>query len=445
MKFNVENNYFDYVKEHPEYKVIIYGAGNVARKYYRYFGHIDFFCDKNAKNIGSIDHIPCVTIDELTDFNGKLIVLVCIQNRKIADEVCQSFENLGMHAELFYFYENVAFSRFDFSKYRYIPALKDKLKIRIVYSDDGWVFGKFANKLQDELTKMGHEVEVGDTEDITADVNHYISYGRLSQFCNTANTVKTTMITHIDCQMKRDLIAFQAQHGAVGICMSAETMNMLASWGIPRDKLCYINPAQDGVIRPRKIVLGITNRCHGEYDFRKRDDLILKVCQNLDPQFFRLKIMGNGWDEIVQEIQTLGFEIEYYNEFDKETYIQLMQSLDYWLYYGFDEGAMGFLDALAAGVKTIATPQGYHLDTKCGLTHPCKTIDDFINTLMRIQNEKKSIINAVKDWTWENYATKHLEIWNYLTGTAELKRLYEHQSEYLDGIYSLYISDNRKL
>ena len=69
-----------------------------------------------------------------------------------------------IYAELFYFYENVAFSRFDFSKYRYIPALKDKLKIQIVYSDDGWVFGKFANKLQDELTKMGHEVEVGDTE-----------------------------------------------------------------------------------------------------------------------------------------------------------------------------------------------------------------------------------------------------------------------------------------
>ncbi len=64
---------------------------------------------------------------------------------------------------------------------------------------------------------------------------------------------------------------------------------------------------------------------------------------------------------------------------------------------------------------------------------------------MQIQNEKKSVINAVKDWTWENYAKKHLEIWTYLTGTAELKNLYEHQSEYLDGIYSLYISDNRKL
>ena len=151
--------------------------------------------------------------------------------------------------------------------------------------------------------------------------------------------------------------------------------------------------------------------------------------------------MGAGWDEIVVQIRQMGFEVEYYNEFDKHIYKQLMPSLDYWLYYGFDEGAMGYLDALAAGVKTIATPQGFHLDIEGGLAFPCNTIEEFVRALKQIQDEKKKISDAVKNWTWENYAKKHLEIWHYLTKTKSLKNLYEHQNEYLDGIFSMIISD----
>ena len=164
----------------------------------------------------------------------------------------------------------------------------------------------------------------------------------------------------------------------------------------------------------------------------------------MDPAFFKLKIMGSGWDIIVRQLRKLDFEVEYYNAFDKDIYRDLMTSLDYWIYYGFDEGAMGYLDALAAGVKTIATPQGYHLDTKCGLTFPCRTIQDFIDTLKKIQEEKREIANAVKDWTWDNYAKKHLEIWQYLTRTKTMDELYRHQSEYIDGIFSLLIDEIKK-
>ena len=101
--------------------------------------------------------------------------------------------------------------------------------------------------------------------------------------------------------------------------------------------------------------------------------MILEVCRHLEARFFKLKIMGAGWGEIVSQLEQLGFEVEYYAEFNREIYKTLMTSLDYWIYYGFDEGAMGYLDALAAGVKTICTPQGYHLDTRCGLTYPCNT------------------------------------------------------------------------
>lgn len=438
---NVTDNYFDYVKKHPECIVVVYGAGDMSRKNYKYMGHIDFFCDQNAKCIKSIDNIPCLIPEELINFNNKVIILICIKQKTLVDEICLTLEKLQIDAEVFYFFENTAFSRFEYAQYKHVLIPRDKLQIRIVYLNDDWILKKFAYKLQSELSKLGQEVDIADVESSTADVNHYIGYWQLNKFYSESHKVRTTMITHIDCLMKKDLIQFQAQNGAVGICMSADTMNKLSLWGVPRDKLCYVNPAQDGEIEPKKIVLGITNRCYKEIDFRKRDDMILKICENLKPCCFKIKIMGTGWNEIVEKIRKIGFEVEYFEYFDREIYKELMPSLDYWIYYGFDEGAMGFLDALAAGVKTIATPQGYHLDVKSGLTYPCSTISDFISVLRHIQNEKEEIVNAVKDWTWENYAKKHLEIWQYLTGAKPLKELYGHQSEYMDGIFSLLVSD----
>ena len=95
---------------------------------------------------------------------------------------------------------------------------------------------------------------------------------------------------------------------------------------------------------------------------------------------------------------------------------------------------MGYLDALAAGVKTIVTPQGYHLDTRDGLTYPCRTIPDFIRVLSELEQEKRRIREAVSDWTWENYTKKHVEVWNYILGDDNV---YQNKHRYEDGIFSV--------
>ena len=77
---------------------------------------------------------------------------------------------------------------------------------------------------------------------------------------------------------------------------------------------------------------------------------------------------------------------------------------------------MGFLDALSAGVKTIVTPQGFHLDVEKGIDYSCRTIDQFTNVLYDLQYEREKRIASVADWTWENYAKKHMEVWEYLWG-----------------------------
>lgn len=455
MKLNVNDDYFDYVKKNPECKIVVYGAGNEARKRCRQIGHIDYFCDQRAKSIGMINKTPCLLPEELKLLEERLIVLICIKEKKLVNEICVQLEKILNDAEIFSFFENPSFediynkmscpesmkARFDKGKYKYCFNERESLKIRIVYKSDGWILGKFAENLEKELLKLGQMVDIAPCEDLKADINHFIIYENLSIIDKRADSVRTTMITHVNCLKMLEQIKYQAENNVVGICMSSDTLRNLSAFGVPRDKLCYVNPAHDAQIRPKKIVLGITNRRYDTYDMRKREDLILQVCKQLNPLFFKLKIMGSGWDETVNQLKNLGYEVDYYDEFNKELYIRLMSSLDYWIFSGFDEGGMGYLDALAAGVKTIVTPQGFHLDAKEGLTYPCSTIDDFIRTLEKFQQEKKKIIDTVKEWTWENYAKKHLEIWQYLTRSKSLKDLYAHQGEYMDGIFSLLVSD----
>lgn len=438
---NNNEDYYVYKKNHPNEISIVYGAGEITKKRHNDFGRIDYIVDKRAIEISNIAGIPCILPKDLENIESNLCILISLNNNSLFCDICDELDKLNINAVVFYLFDNPAFDTFDFS-YPKKYQRKDKLNIRIVCNKDGWIFQKFAEKLREELTLLGHIVTVSEISDPNADINHYISYGNLQNFSSNYIGKQTTMITHIDSVIKKELVKFQADHDVLGICMSEDTMNKLTTWGVKRERLCYVNPAHDHVIQPRKIVLGITNRCYGSYDLRKRDDLMYEVLKKVNPDLFELRIMGSGWDDIVADIKKLGIQVTYYDEFDREQYVQLMPSLDYWIYYGFDEGAMGYLDAMAAGIKTIVTPQGYHLDTKEKPTYLCETIDDFVEVLLKIQNEIERRIASVACWTWENYAKKHLEIWEYLLNCKPLKELYVHQNEYSDGIYSMLLSNN---
>lgn len=441
--FNKEDDYLDYVKGHPNCKIIVYGAGYAARRNLYYMGHIDYFCDQRAKEIGKINDILCLQPEELLNITGELIILICITNEDVVEEINLLLCKLPISAEVFYFFENSSFSCFDTLPYSYRPTSKEKLRIRIVSENDGWILTKFAIKLQEELSKLGQEVDVSTQEDPTADVNHYIHFERLKKIYNRFISVRTTMITHVDSLLLRDMVHYQANNNVIGICMSSDTLEKLSMWGIQRDRLCYVNPAQDGDILPRKIVIGITSQCVVDSKSGKGGSWLVQICRKLDFQFFRLEIMGQGWNDIINQLKRLGFEVTYYPKFDRKVYRKIIPSLDYWISYEINGYDMGYVDALSAGIKTIVSAGGFYSELQNSLTVLCDNIQDFINVLQKIQEDKKEIIDAVKNWTWESYARKHLEIWQYLTKSKPLRELYAHQSEYMDGIFSLLVSDNR--
>jgi hypothetical protein len=287
------------------------------------------------------------------------------------------------------------------------------VRVRIVcYEDVGlWILGKFALRLESNLRLMGVDVDIAKVPDPAADVNHHIIY---FDYDGRRNSVDTVMITHLDSPQKVEKVRRQLQVAQLGVCMSTGTVEQLVTAGVPRDRLAAIVPAHDEVLRPRPTVIGLTSKIHG--DGRKREQLLLQLARTIRPEDFQFRIMGGGWDAIVRGLRELGFTVDYHDAFDYELNIRLVPTFDYYLYLGMDEGAMGFVDALAAGVPTIATPQGYHLDAPGGLTHPFVTLEELVEVFRQVAARRRPLTDAVRDWTWPCYARRHLEHWGRLLG-----------------------------
>ena len=324
------------------------------------------------------------------------------------------------------------------------------MRVHIISYEDleDWILGKFATRLCDEVIAQGVACDVSGSSDPTADINHHVNY---SGYDGRKTTIDTLMVTHINTNEKLERIRMQMVEAEMGICMSSPTMEMLAAQrGIPRSKLCFINPAHDGCLHHRKTIIGITTRVYA--DGRKREAMLLELAKKISANDFAFRIIGNGWGPIVAQLQFYDFEIEYYERFDLARYNSLMPTFDYYLYFGMDEGSMGFVDACAAGIPTIVTPQGFHLDAPNAITHPFTDFPQLERIFHHIAAEKKARQRSVADWTWSNYARNHLIVWQYLlvrsTGRRSTKPMHSqlaklgvvatHRSSYISFVNYLH-------
>lgn len=295
------------------------------------------------------------------------------------------------------------------------------MNVHIVCYEDvnAWILGKYALCLARELTELGVSVDISKQSDRRADINHHIIY---FNYDGSVSSTDTMMITHIDSEWKLERIGSQLRAAEMGVCCSRATMELLESCGLPRDRLCFINPAHDHIMQPAPLVLGITSKV--QPSGCKREWLLVDVAKKIDPALFAFEIMGTGWEAIVERLRALGFRVVYHPGFDRDVYQRIVPAFDYYLYLGLDEGSMGWIDAMAAGVPTIVPPQGYHLDVLNGVTHPFVTSEDLIATLLGIQAERQARVQAVSGWTWRNYAKKHLLVWHYCLDRKQGQKLH---------------------
>ena len=433
---------FENIYNNNQRKLIIYGAGNGYWMFKKSLPKPDYICDKRADEIKVIDNIPVCTPAEIESIGEKVYIVVTIIDEEIFNDVCNYLKTLNISGMVFHAANNVGIkcSSFWGSSITYKKdeiASRRPMQINLVCNEPVWILRKFVIRLQEYLENMQVDVTVSDHSVEDADINHHVQFATYDVYPND-----TLMISHVDCWKLVERLKEQLQTARLGICMSKETMDNLVKWGVSRNKLCYINPAHDGVIRPRKKVIGITHKTY-EFDMRKRISALYEILETVNPKYFKFVIMGAGWTNVVKKLNDMGFETEYYSEFEMEKYLSIVPNFDYYLFMGFDEGSMGYLDALAAGVKTIVTPQGFHLDNDFPIDYPCRTVNDFKNAFLDIQKDIEKRVASISEWSWENYAKKHVAIWEYILRRKELNDIYCDQLKYEDGIYSMLLDDNR--
>ncbi|MEO6323142.1 MAG: hypothetical protein ABIT01_09315, partial [Thermoanaerobaculia bacterium] len=297
------------------------------------------------------------------------------------------------------------------------------LRVRLIISAENtsWIIGKMGERLVQELTRAGVAATMGSDPDDSADINHWMSYGMVSRRAGRKSTV---CITHIDDPYKTaHLASILGVSVDLGLCMSRDMRRALVQWGIPADRLWYVLPAHDVPAAPTRIRIAIATRLYP--DGRKREALLLRLAGELDLAPFHFEIGGGGWDAVVPRLREAGATVAWDPgtadyQADYRALITAMSTCEYYLYLGMDEGSLGTLDALALGLKTIATPQGFHLDAPAGLTEPVETYEQLLEVFSRLAAQRQERLASVRDWTWEQNALDHLLVWNaLLEGSVE--------------------------
>jgi len=292
---------------------------------------------------------------------------------------------------------------------------RSKVGLILQRDNRSWVIEKIAYRLQEHVVDFGFDAEIADHPLPSATVNHHMSWA----FANSRREVPSTMfITHLDDVFKLRQVKSELENFVdVGICMSSDTVRQLTTFGVPSKSLCFIPPAHDGLVEKKRIVIGIMTRIYS--DGRKREDFLVRLAKEIRLDLFEFRIFGNGWEKVISRLEEAGAKVVYFKETDdfRKDYEILLRGIhffDYYLYLGMDEGSLGTLDALAAGVKTIITPQGFHLDIPHGITHPVLEYEDVLEVFRSLAYEHSSRIRGVSNLNWREYARRHVILWDQL-------------------------------
>ena len=278
------------------------------------------------------------------------------------------------------------------------------MKINIINYEMGRFNGiltKFAVKMNEELLKQGHDSYITNSPVGQADIRHHINYLPYKHDPNFKG-IDTLMVTHIFDGYKRNALTQQIKT-AYGICMSDHTKDKLIKWGFDKTKLFTVLPAHDKIPRRHQVVAILTNVYP---DGCKRQEMFTELAKTLDNNKWAFRIMGKDWKDILVPLVAKGLNVDYFAEFGLDNHKKILESSDYGLYLGEDEGSMGILDSKQAGLKIIAPNVGFNIDI--GIDYPFHTQKQ-LNGIF-----KKLSINPVENWTWERYVDEHLKIWQRL-------------------------------
>ena len=282
------------------------------------------------------------------------------------------------------------------------------MHINIVTVSSGWILQKISERTANACNNKidGHIMTVSHVVDENADVNYYADL----QNCYHGQKTKCDVayFTHADMNsphwlksLLNDTNSFNNLDGIVS--MNGRYTDMLKSvgWSKPLET---ITPGETKDNFPlRKIKIGVVSR--GGYPGYGQQ-FIENLLQSYDFENFKLKFLGNGWENIKNIAHHKNIDLELMGDADYSVYPNFYQEIDYLLIPGlWTAGPISFQEALSTGTPVISADigfAGYEL-TPDYIFEP-NNISQLIDILNKIKDPYLNRRKQVENMSWEKYA-----------------------------------------
>lgn len=303
-----------------------------------------------------------------------------------------------------------------------LELLNSRLRIVLDPGNSGWILEKIAFQLSQHLTQLDFVCSIESTPSEDIDINLWIHYmdRTLLEVLKKPRTMtvkpKIALVTHVDDSLKLARVKFLIESGVHLIFMSPQHANEIQG-ALDLDKpFDFVLLPSDYAHASRKYRMGIVSKCYP--DGRKNEKWLTEFARLGFLANVEISIVGYGWENTVKKLRALGIETNLYdgmeNEYPAYTEIRkFYQYIDLYFYFGFDEGALGSLDAYIFKTDLLVSNQGFH---SLFITNQDSLFRNFEDAKQKLKVkiahfEKWSA--SVESWTWETFASdiaKHISV-----------------------------------
>jgi len=285
------------------------------------------------------------------------------------------------------------------------------MHINIVTVKSGWILQKIGERIATGNTDKDHTFTVKHEPDLSADVNFYVDLDN----CYFGNKTKFDIgfLTHSDKDSEdylKHIFTSKNVYDMDGITgMNQRYIDMAIRIGYPKNKTKLMIPIDaENTFSLKKTTLGIVSR--GGY-VGYGDLFLVELFSSYDLSGFKIKILGSGWQNVVDIGLELGIDIEYFPSEDYTFYEGFYHSLDYLLIPTLcTAGPMSFPEALSCGLPIISSEVGYvNYEFQADYVYPPGNTQKLFKILQKIRLPIEERRNQIKGFNWENYREELVE------------------------------------
>jgi hypothetical protein len=291
--------------------------------------------------------------------------------------------------------------------------------------NSGWILEKIAQKISSELRKKGCIVSIKESPEFDTDVTFWIQYTDKTlkeSIKSKPRNVWSALVTHVDESSKLMRVNILHRAGVNLIFMSDDHSKSVSKKINATTTLPSIRIGSDLAQVALEYKVGIVSKCHP--DGRKNEDWLISFSKKELFNNVVLTIIGTGWGATVKKLRKQGVKVNLYDGIENvyppyPKIIEIQSTFDLFLYFGFDEGSLGALDAYLLNTDLLVTKQGFHLDFEIEEDSFCS---DLLDAQRKFALKKDSFFNLRSnrnDWTWEGTAIALLGCWEEFTDYKE--------------------------